>query len=203
MEEIRSTKRLESEILEDARKKAARILQNAEAALEKSRKNWAEKQEQALTAMEQQYKTRIEKRRYEIMARLPLDKRRIRAERAEKLLNEAMQNYLQSLSRPKQIKLLQKELERIKAWIQGKPELIEYTGLTKAEAESLASVVYKDLPADILVQSASDEKSPGALFITTESLSARVSLSELARNLLSDKRSELAEALLGEESLHD
>src|SRR5512138_1058007 len=97
MEELKSTEALDREILEDAQKKAARLLRNAEQAADASEREWARKAESDIAELERKHSERVAERRKETLARLPLDKRRERAERAERLIDAAMADYLKAL----------------------------------------------------------------------------------------------------------
>ncbi len=77
MEELKSTDVLDKEILEDARKKANRILRQADETIESKADAWAKQSQAALEEVHRKYEDRISKQRAEITARLPLDKRRI------------------------------------------------------------------------------------------------------------------------------
>ncbi|GAB1481706.1 hypothetical protein MASR2M78_05210 [Treponema sp.] len=85
MEELRSTEALDREILEDARKKADRILKNSETAKKLVIETWHKKKKDDIAALEKKSNKRIAAQRSEILARLPLDKRRSRAERYDSL----------------------------------------------------------------------------------------------------------------------
>ncbi|MDR3337641.1 MAG: ATPase, partial [Treponema sp.] len=89
MEELQSTEVLDREILEDARRKAQRILKTADEEAAASGKVWEKKTEKALAELKRRHEERLELGRVEIMARLPLDKRRLRLCRIDSLLHEA------------------------------------------------------------------------------------------------------------------
>ena len=77
MEELRSTEVLDKEILEDARKKAHKILQTADEALEAQNRDWEKKIQRSVKSIKRTYEARLKKTTEEIFARFPLDQRRL------------------------------------------------------------------------------------------------------------------------------
>ena len=76
MEELRSTEFLDREILEDARKKAFKILKPADDTIQSQAKVWEKKLKKAITAIQKNYDIRKQKENDEILAKGPLDRRR-------------------------------------------------------------------------------------------------------------------------------
>ena len=112
MEELRSTEVLDREILEDARKKAYRVLKTADDNLTAQTQDWDKKIQDAVDSIRQTYEDRTRKSTEEILARFPLDKRRLRSETSEAFLTKAMGEFLRSLSREKLLSILEGELSR-------------------------------------------------------------------------------------------
>ncbi|MDR0599298.1 MAG: ATPase [Treponema sp.] len=218
MEELQSTEGLDREILEDARKKAFKILKGADDSTAASKTAWERKLQDTLEKAREQYAQRAETSRREILARLPIDKRRIRSERIESLLNRAMTGFLASLDRPRLLRILERELARTGAGIErnspdgGPPASaagkaggeIRYRDLSAAE---LAALMEKNLPGLPLPRredplSMVDGAFP-ALVIDLPQLRITASVDRAAEALLLDKRAELVEALLGKAALLD
>jgi vacuolar-type H+-ATPase subunit E/Vma4 len=213
MEELRSTEVLDKEILEDARKKARRILKTAEDAVAAAAAAWEERTAKDLGELERSFGGRTEKARAELMARLPLDKRRTYSEKAEALLLSAMQDYLGSLPREKLLALLEKELRRCAAGLPdavvGAPPL--EVGCRALTGEELKTLVDKALPGinwtgtSGSIQGTNDfHKLPGsfpAIIVETPAVRLTASLDALAASLLEDSRAELVRALLGPSAL--
>jgi hypothetical protein len=211
MEELRSTDILDQEILEDARKKAYRILKTADDAVKSAGETWEKKIEDALADINRRYTRREEQSRTEIMARLPLDKRRIRCEKVEFFLSSAMDAYVAGLSRERLLSLLEGEL--VKRFREC-PELAEprdagipvvYRGLTPDEAQGLLGRVF---PRGewVLTPAAGGFRLPGtlpALIADAPEVRIIASIDGIARELLADRRAELVAALLGEDFLGD
>ena len=206
MEELQSTDVLDREILEDARKKANRILAAAEETIAAGARSWEKRSDRDIGELKKSFASRVEKARVEIMARLPLDKRRAHSEKAEALLVAAMQEYLGSLPREKILALLERELRRCAA---GLPE----SGSGPLEAlcrslsrEELAALLDAALPG---MEWASRKamalhQLPGnlpAIIVNAPAARITASVDVLAASLLEDSRAELASALLGTEAL--
>jgi F0F1-type ATP synthase membrane subunit b/b' len=110
MEELRTTEVLGNEILEDARKKAQKILKTADDAIAAQNRDWERKIKHSTDSIRKTFAGRIKKTNEEIQARLPLDKRRLRSEITENFLVKAMDEFLRTLSREKLLLVLEREL---------------------------------------------------------------------------------------------
>jgi vacuolar-type H+-ATPase subunit H len=211
MEELRSTDILDQEILEDARKKAHRILKTADDTVKSAGEAWEKKTEETIADIGRRYTRREEQTQEEIMARLPLDKRRIRAEKVESFLVSAMEEYLAGLSRERVLSLLEGELAKR---FRDCPELADprngeipatYRGLTQDEAQGLLGRIFPR-GAWVLKPAERGFRLPGrfpALVVDARVVRITASIDGVARELLADKRAELVTALLGEDFLGD
>jgi vacuolar-type H+-ATPase subunit H len=116
MEELRTTEVLEREILEDARKKAARLLRTTDDTIAQQKRDWEKKLGDDLESIRKSYMTRMKKTVEDIFARQPLDKRRLRLKTHEGFLSGAIEDFLSGLDRTRLISLLERELlERLNA----------------------------------------------------------------------------------------
>jgi hypothetical protein len=212
MEELQSTEILDREILEDARKKAYRILKTADDTVSASGTSWDKKIKRAVDGIRRKYTVRSEKTREEIMARLPLDKRRARSEYIEGLLQSAMNGFLSALPGDKLLGLLEIELKkRIAEYLDsgadseagaapweircrgfGEPELLPLFKKLGIPSIKLVRDPLLSLPGNF----------PG-LVINTPLARISASVYAAAQTLLEDERAELVEALLGKEASHD
>ncbi|MDR2028442.1 MAG: ATPase [Treponema sp.] len=205
MEELQSTEVLDKEILEDARKKAQRILKTADETIASAEASWEKKLQRALTKIRQKYAGRREKTREEIMARLPLDKRRVRSEKVEGLLRSAMDAYLLSLPREKLLSLLEAELAKRAGEALSPSFQAACRALTGSELELMLKKVFPRA-AWTMAPDYSFHKLPGvlpAIVVDTPDVRITASVDRLAEDLLLDKRAELAAALLGKEGAFD
>ncbi|MDR0708480.1 MAG: V-type ATP synthase subunit E [Spirochaetaceae bacterium] len=213
MEELQSTEVLDREILEDARRKAQRILKAVDEDAAASDKRWEKKTQKALAELNRRFEERLEMGRAEIMAHLPLDRRRLALERIDRLLREAAASYLKGLDREKLLGILARELRERSAELedgetgdsaQGRPELkVIYRFLSREEAEGLLKGAFPDGGFRVEEGDAAYLRAGNFPGIVADSGTVRVSVSADAavETLLSEKRGELAAALLGEEAL--
>ena len=202
MEELHTTEALDKEILEDARKKAFKILKSADDSIISSKASWDKKLERAQDKAHLRYVEKEEHFRREIMNRLPMDKRRIRSETIDRFLNNAMKDFLGSLDRPSVLRILKNELGKRSAEILSNSDreaLLRYRMLSKEECRTLVessfsgiSFTYSEAPLQI------PSGSFPALVIDFPYLRITVSVDRAAEALLLDKRAELATALLGD-----
>ncbi|MCL1815445.1 MAG: hypothetical protein FWG27_06475 [Treponema sp.] len=200
MEELLSIESLDREILEDAQKKAARILKNTDDSISVSKAEWENKLKQNLDTAREHFDEKIKEGRREILARFPMDKRKIRSETIERFLNQAMENFLQSLDRSSLLSILKRELalravEISSSHSEGE---IRYRLLSKDECSALVSDSFPGLSfrfsEDPLY---AIRGSFPALVIEFPDLRLIASVDRAANELLLDKRAELTSALLG------
>jgi hypothetical protein len=220
MEELRSTEALDREILEDARKKAFRILKIADDTLAAQTQDWEAKTQTAIADLREAYSGQAEKAKVEILARLPLDKRRFRSETAEGFLVRAMDDFLRSLPKETLLSVLERELtQRLKACSGDlgetaglAPRELFYSGISLSEArmvlEKALAAINKTPNNWTLKASQAEKPLPAAhefpsIVIAAKSLKITASVNTAAAELLKDKRAELAAALLGEGVLND
>ncbi|MDR2500659.1 MAG: ATPase [Treponema sp.] len=207
MEELQSSEALDREILEDARRKAQRLLKAADETIAAGEQTWAQKLQTAVAGLKQRYAEGLEQNRLEIMARLPLDKRRSRLEKIDALLRAAAAAYLAGLEREGLLGLLRTEAGKRLAELEGAGGgpgefTLGFQRLTPEEAERLGALCLGNGPWAV---SPEGPCPPSGDFpaLVLESPAARISVSVegTVESLLQDKRAELAAALLGEEVL--
>jgi hypothetical protein len=215
MEELQSPEILEREILEDARKKAFKILKTADEVVKDHTEAWEKKTAGAIAELENHYAARRQEAVVEILARLPLEMRRIWSEKVEGFLRSATESWFENLSRSQALDLLERELEKRLA------DCPDFAGagtirvmachLSPAEAEAL---IRKHLPGAVLIfeNSPSAENgeipAPGSgqgdypeLVLDIPVVKLTASIRQAVDFLLLKKRAELIEALLGPAAL--
>jgi len=209
MEELVSTEALDREILEDARKKAHRILKTADDTLDTQKQDWDNKTQKILAEVGQTYDEQAGKIKEEIFARFPLDKRRMRFEIIESFLCKAMDDFLRSLSREKLFSVLIGELSPRLVILDsektggGKPELL-YSGMSLSEICTVLKKAHSSLDSQALsLKEDSQVHEFPSVVINTQTLKINASVENAARALLKEKRAELVTALFGEEVLND
>jgi vacuolar-type H+-ATPase subunit E/Vma4 len=206
MEELQSTEVLDREILEDARRKAQRILKTADETAASGTRKWERKTERELKKVRDRYAARLEAGRNEIMARLPLDKRRTRLSKIETLLKDAASSYLAGLSRPKLLAILEAELKKRSGEMEDFPALEGKAAVRGLSGKEAASILKRAFRQSKWTIDAGENRriAPGtfpAIVADTQAARITVSADIVMENLLRDKRAELAAALLGEGAL--
>jgi vacuolar-type H+-ATPase subunit H len=206
MEELQSTEILEREILEDARKKALRILKTAEDAARAQKAEWDKKTDESIGELVKKYDKQKELAGERVMARLPIDKLRIRVGKIENLLQSAVETWYQGLSRRQIIELLRKELlkrvalcEELSSSSQ-KAACAYYSGLDRNEAEEALNI--KGGNNFVMEEVSSSGRYP-SITLETERTRIIASIQEMVDALLHEKRAELIEALIGRGLLED
>jgi len=205
MEELRTTEALGNEILEDARRKAQKILKTADDTLAAQNRDWERKIKRSTDSIRKTFAARAKKTNDEIQAHLPLDKRRLRSRTTESFLVKALDDFLRTLNREKLLFVLERELRvRLEACADDlvhHRSIIRYSGLSLEETQAvIEKMPYKgdwEFKADSVVR-----EFP-LVFIESRSLRMIASVKSAAKALLRDKRGELAAALLGEGVLND
>jgi hypothetical protein len=220
MEELHSTEVLDREILEDARKKAFKILKTADDTVRSKDRSWEKKTQRALEGIRKTYAARTERLKEETLARLPLDKRRLRSETAEASLREAMDAFLAGLGRDTLFSILEREFAgRLAACRELftepaiSPEkafkpVLSYASLSGAEAEGILKNALGKIETSGGLEKAELVKDGGAskfpsLTLNTQAVRIKASVEGAAGELLKNKRAELAGSLLGEGALND
>jgi len=212
MEELLSTEVLDREILEDARKKAYKILKTADENLSAHVRDWEEKTLQAVTSIKKNYTERINKTEEEILARLPLDKRRLRSETAENFIKKAIYDFLLSLGREKLLAILEEHLsQRLTVFDGDEKREVIYSGLSLDEVRGVLERAYRRKQGgawDFIENTHAGSSGPlghefPSVVINTPALKINVSVEDAANTMLKEKRAELASALLGAGVLDD
>jgi hypothetical protein len=206
VEELQSTEILDREILEDARKKAHRILKTADETVKASADAWEKRTAEAVADLESKYARRRSVIAGEIMARLPMDKRRAKSEKIEEYLKSGVDNWYGKQSRERILSLLEGNLRK---------RLIECPEFenTKGAGQALFRNIKKDEAEALLKKLAVSgftlkeiSPLPGKHFpeIVLDIPAVRItaSIDMIIDTLLHDKRAELVTALVGDEALN-
>jgi len=208
MEELKSTEVLEREILEDARKKALRILKQSEEIIRGQNAEWKRKLTENIENLGKKYKEEIKTESERVMSRLPVDKQRIKIKKIENMLRSTVENWYKNLNRSQILELLREKLRKINEHLainenlkekneDGKWKTAGISGLEKEEAEAILSgfnlmCVIKEIPSDNCYPS---------IVIDTDDVRITASIENMIDSILDEKRSELAEALIGRDFL--
>ena len=196
MEEIRGTEALEREILEDARKRADRIIRKAE---ENARLLGAQTEhriKEAKAALLSEYQIKKRTAELEMLSRLPLEKARLDILYRDEMLRKALQEALASMN-PRLfglwcVKRLACQVELVRK----SPAKVLVHGLDSETMRDIGALFGQG--SDISIEEASTMKVRG-LIVEPMDASYRISITEndLLEWLLDEKRGELAAALFG------
>ena len=196
MEEIRGTEALEREILEDARKRADRIIRKAE---ENARLLGAQTEhriKEAKAALLSEYQIKKRTAELEMLSRLPLEKARLDILYRDEILRKALKEALASMN-PRLfglwcVKRLVFQVELVRK----SPAKVLVHGLDSETMRDIGALFGQG--SDISIEEASTMKVRG-LIVEPMDASYRISITEndLLEWLLDEKRGELAAALFG------
>jgi V/A-type H+/Na+-transporting ATPase subunit E len=195
MEEIVGSDAIQGEIVDDARKKAARLLEEA---AEESARTVAAIEEKAASVVEEIMRAseeRSERFRMETMARFPLERTRMRTVFVELRLREAASSFFSSLDQARVAELAESMLARGAPFLEGQAVLVSRKGLSEAEARAVAGRALAKASAWTMSE---DEGLPAAGLVARSadgSVVVRATMDLVQERLLDDRRGELARAL--------
>ena len=198
MEELQSTEILDHEILEDARKKAHRILKMAEDMIKAKLADREKHLDETISDLQKKYAQQSKLATDEIMAHLQIDKQRVKAKKIEELLSASVKTWYAGLSRERVLALLKGELARrvtAAGDVSGGAINVQIHQIQRKEAETMLQAVLPGKSCSI-EEITSVSPYPEIILETPE---ARIyaSVGKTVDALLGEKRAELVEAMLG------
>jgi vacuolar-type H+-ATPase subunit E/Vma4 len=203
MEELQSTDILDREILEDARKKAHRILKAADDTIKSKSADWEKKLTGTLNELKEKYAKNSKFITEEIMAVLPIDKQRTKAKKIEELLNSAVEIWYSRMSRQRVLGFLQGELSKRLAYcgdFSASGGINVYIHkVERSEAEAILKEVLHNKQCTIKTMQ-STAAYPQIILENSE-IRIYASIGKTVEVILGEKREELITALLGENAL--
>jgi vacuolar-type H+-ATPase subunit E/Vma4 len=198
MEEIVSADAIRGEILEDARKKAARMLEDAEAEAARTAAEIEAKAVSVVGELIRASEARSARFRMETFARVPLERTRMRARFVEEALARALSAHVSSLSEERIAVLSEAMLSGGAAFLSGKDVSLFRKGLPEAVARAVAG---RALAKAASVEIAEDDSMPAPGLVARArdgSVLLRATMDLVEERLLDEKRAELARALCAE-----
>jgi len=203
MEELQSTEILDREILEDARKKALRLLKEAEDTINAQNAQWENKITEEIIEIEKKYERQKESEIKSIMARLPVDKQRAKIEKIESMLKTALDAWYNSQSREQILELLSKELTVRLNYCKDQFKendifYVEAAGLDQKEIDVIIKSINKNYPFPIS-QSAlvTGYSSFPSITVIADDIRIIASIEKTIDFILHEKREELTSCLTG------
>lgn len=204
MQELRSTDILDKEIQADARKKADRILRQAEVDCEKIISSVSENIKKAEDDKTNFYALKIQALENDKKATLPLEKERFQVSFMQQQIVNGINKYLSSLSVEQQIKLaigkfdFSSVTKNVTAYIYGfSVSDVEKVLKTKLENKLLAC---KETQFNkLVIEEEAGLENPKGIILEAEDLSfrCRLTITQSVSKILDKKRSELSQSLFG------
>jgi vacuolar-type H+-ATPase subunit E/Vma4 len=196
MEEIRGTEALEQEILDDARRRADRILRRAGEEARAWEAQTDQQIQQAVEALEHEYQAKREAAEQEMRSRFPLETLRLEIEYRDKVLRKSLEDSLAALEPRLFGAWCLRRLTRAAELVRGSAAKVLVHGLDAATVQELKEL-FAESPA-VAVEASTSMKAPG-LRVEPADGSYHISITqdELVAWLLDEKRGELAAALFG------
>lgn len=203
MQELRSTDILDKEILNDARKKAEKILKKADADCAELLAKVDSDIAKAKAEKEEFFNKKLEAYERDQQNTIPLEKQRFEVSFIQNAVAAEMNAYLQSLTEEKRLEIATKNFDfnselKFKAYVYGF-ELAEASKfLTKKLGKNLLSCEMTVFRKIVMEEDCGLTKPQGIILESEDkTYRARLTLSEVCGNLLNVNRNELADALFG------
>jgi len=197
MEEIRGTEALEREILDDARKRAERIVRKAEDEAKALQTQTEQKIKAAIDALTQEYQAKQQIAEKEVRSRLPLEKMRLEIQYRDEVLRNAVAEVLAKIDPRLFGAWCLRGLKRQVELIRGSKATISVKGLDSAYIEEIKTL-FQDA-GSVSIKESEAMKARG-IIVEPDDNSYRISITEneLVSWLLDEERGELASALFGQ-----
>jgi V/A-type H+-transporting ATPase subunit E len=204
VEVLKTSDELERQILEDARKKASRILENTDKECAQIRSEWEAKFREDAGRMDVENARRIAAQEQELAAAMPLDQMRERLSFMEKRLLEELKGCFKAMTAKEIAEVFSVLIRRVSSIFSGKRITVYAGGIGEAEAKRMladcipsAAIIGIKPITDI----ASPLQDPRGLILETEDKKIRYrgTFDELTRILLEEHRDTLVESLFGKD----
>lgn len=207
MEELRSTDILDKEIQDDARKKAEKILKNADAQGQQILADVETRLESAKKDRESYYSQKAAQFKKDLDSSLPLEKSRFLVSYISSSVASAINDYLKTISQEKRIQLVLTMLNRFESLTDGKSFEAAVYGfnldlakneLNKNSKLHISSFLATEFAKTGEVAVDGIEIHEGIILVSDDKLvKIRLTLEELFSELIDKYRNELAVTLFG------
>jgi vacuolar-type H+-ATPase subunit E/Vma4 len=195
MEEIVGAEALRAEILDDARKKAGRLIEEAEEECSRTLAAAAARAGAAVADISSRSESGSRRFRRETMARFPLERTRMRTEFADRRLREAMEALFSSLDEERVASLAESLLARGASFLSGRSVFLSRKGLSEEAARAIAGRCLADA-SSLEIREDESLPAPGLLARAGDGgLLLRATLDLVEERLLDESRGELVRAL--------
>ncbi len=206
MEELRSTEILDKEIEIDAQKKAAKLVENANKEAQKILDGIDERVKESLEEQLLIHNSRIVQLQKTAEAYVPLEKERFLVSFYDNKVNQALNQYFNSLGKEKRLSVLSKKLLSCKSALENKKLHITcFGGIEEKDARKMVESILGKNVTDVKVISfdnSGEEAAAGneiheGMFIEIDDklVKVRLTFDELIREIKDKYSRELAETL--------
>ncbi|MGL4986732.1 MAG: hypothetical protein ACRC5H_06290 [Treponemataceae bacterium] len=206
MEELRSTKILDLEIQEDARRKADKILKNVDFESKNIQRNTDQRIEKERQEKKEKYQKQIETYRQDVEAKFPLEKGRFLVSYQNEQVEKIIATYVHNLGEEKQLSLLRDRLSRYKDILQKQELIMTFNGFNEVvlkklvESENTAKIISSVQMSDVEIEN--EILSLGMILETSDKkIKCRIIMKDIVEELLDKYRFELVSSLFGKESV--
>jgi hypothetical protein len=201
MEELLSTDNIHREILDDAGRKAQKLLKGAEGVVASMAAEWDRKLQKAVAEVKARYDAEIGEKQVEGNARLAMDKARAKLTKISGELDHAVSAFFRDLPQNDRLSVLEHALSLRLANVKAADDdgfsclQVETCGVNRAETKALLGRLSL-AAAQIDERTAVNDELP-TIILSTGDIKITASLQVEADSILLKKRSEAAEALFG------
>ena len=196
MEEIKGTEALEREILEDAAKKAERIVKKAKEEAERLKANSAETLDGMIAELEARKLEKIAQLRRETFSKMPLEKTRLRARFIDAALRNSVEKFMDALDEAKLGAWCLSGLKKRSNLLTGRKLRMSHRGIDASSLREMMELLGPDVEASASAAADADAPQRG---IVIESLDGTMVMTlgekQLEERLLDEYRGVLASAL--------
>ena len=194
MEEIKGTEALEREILEDAGKRADRIVRKTREEADRLRSASVASLEDRLGGLKRQYLEKTAQLEKETFSRLPLEMTRLKARFIDETMRKSVREFLDSLDPAILGDWCVSELSKRSALLTGRAALLSWKGIGSDQAQGIAKLFPADAALSIVEDLDMEERG-----VVAKSLDGGIMITlterQLEEWLLDEKRGELASSL--------
>jgi len=203
MEIVKSSEALETQIVEDARSKARRILEAADKECAAVRAEWEQRSAEEARKLDASRDAQRAALQQELEASLPLDFMRTRLSFTQEAVSKALKELFDSLSDAEVRKVLARSLSRVQTAFVGTRVIVECSGIDAGLAKQIVQDGLPGVAVDSVSRlegEAAAEAGKGVIVRTVDGARRfRGTLNEVASVLLEDHREELVTALFGKD----
>jgi V/A-type H+-transporting ATPase subunit E len=209
MEILKTSEALETQILEDARKKASRVLEAVDKEIEAMRAAEEARAAGETKRLDAECEAKLRALRQELASSLPLDFMRTRLAATEQTLREALEEFFTSMKADELERILAAMLRKPAAAFRGTRVTVSCTGIDAAAARRIVQAAMPDAAIeDVQLRTdppkgggPAERTATGIILATVDRrIRFRATLDELAGLLMEERRGELATALLGKDA---